>query len=311
MKGWRPLHLLSYASDLAAAFSGSASGPSVLRQSDILLSMSEKGLDLRWGQTIAADKSGVLPKATQVTELCQRLATAIEKHTRQKEFFLVLGGDHTSAIGTWSGAATALSGALGLIWIDAHMDSHTPHTSLTGNIHGMPLASLLGYGMPSLTSILSSHPKIKPEHLCLIGVRSFERGEAALLKELNVRIFFMEEVRQRGLKTVLKEAISIVTKDTAGFGISLDVDGIDPKDAPGTGVTEPNGISAKDMCQNLQWLVEDPHLIGAEIVEFDPSRDQKNKTEMLVSQFIATFALGSHYHDVIKSCCQPTADVDL
>lgn len=305
----KTIHMLGYASGLAGADPGSADGPKVMRQSKDLAELGQKGIRLIWEDMLSADQT-LQSKLAMVGDLCQRLAKKTHQFTTQKEFFTVMGGDHTSAIGTWSGVQHALKqqGPLGLIWIDAHMDSHTPYTSLTGNFHGMPLACLLGYGMPSLTNILDKGPKIKPEHLCLIGVRSFERGEAAFLKDLNVRIFFMEEVRERGMSAVMKEAIQIASQGTAGFGVSIDIDSMDPADAPGTGVKEPNGIAAKDLCQSLRLIACESKLLGAEIVEFDPHRDINRKTEILISHILGTLALGKSYHDVSKSCCLDTAD---
>jgi arginase len=306
----KTIHLLGYASDLAGANPGSADGPLVMRKSPYFSELGQKGLRLLWDDMLTAEPTIHQSKLATIADLCQKLAKKTHQFTTQKEFFTVLGGDHASAIGTWSGVQHALKqqGPLGLIWVDAHMDSHTPYTSLTGNIHGMPLACLLGYGMPSLINVLDAGPKIKPEHLCLIGVRSFERGEAAFLKELNVRIFFMEEVRDRGMNAVMKEAIHIASQGTAGFGVSIDIDSMDPTDAPGTGVREPNGIAAKDLCQSLQVLANEPKLVGAEVVEFDPHRDVNHKTEKLVSQIIGTLSLGKYYHDVSKSCRLDTAD---
>ena len=301
----KALHLLGYASGLAAADPGSSDGPEVMQKSPYLAELVDKGVKLKWDLMIKPDLESDNSKLAMIATQCQQLAARTEKLTSGQEFFSVLGGDHSCAIGTWSGVAHAIKdkGDLGLIWIDAHMDSHTPHTSLSGNIHGMPIASLLGYGTPSLVNILNNQPKIKPEHLCLIGVRSFERGEAALLKQLNVKIFFMEEVKQRGLNVIMQEALDIVSKGTAGFGLSIDIDSMDPNDAPGTGCPEPNGISAKELCQSLRILTNAPNLLGTEIVEFDPHRDIDHKTEKLVSHLIAAIALGNRYHAVIKNCC--------
>lgn len=297
----RIVHLLGYASGLGGRAPGSKDGPVVLQNSKYL---KDTGLSLEWQAMLSPEKSGTLSKLALISQLCQKLAKKTSSLTSSQKFFLTLGGDHSCAVGTWSGVFDAIKekGPLGLIWIDAHMDSHTPHTSLTGNIHGMPLASLLGYGMPSLTQILVEQPKIKPQHLCLIGVRSFERGEAALLKQLNVRVFFMEEVRERGMQEVMKEALQIVTNGTAGFGVSLDVDAIDPVEAPGTGCPEPYGIAAKDLCSSLQLISEQPNFLGAEIVEFDPQFDSHNKTEKLISGLISSLILGKKYST--KQCCE-------
>jgi hypothetical protein len=160
-----------------------------------------------------------------------------------------------AATGTWSGAAAALRprGALGLLWIDAHMDAHRPHTSPSGNLHGMPLACLLGHGEPALAT-LAGAPALAPAHVCLVGVRSYEAEEAQLLEQLGVRVFLMDEVRRRGLPAVLREAHAVVTRGTAGFGVTLDVDAVDPQEAPGVGTPAPGGLRAGSLLAELERL---------------------------------------------------------
>ncbi len=297
----KTVHLLGYATGLAGADPRSSEGPKVLQQSPYFQALSTE-IDLIWDGMIESPSDKNISKLELITTCVQKLANKTYDYTKAKKFFTVLGGDHSSAIGTWSGVSNALSGPLGLIWIDAHMDSHTPHTSLTGNIHGMPLACLLGYGTSSLTTIMNNRPKVKPENICLIGVRSFERGEAALLKELNVKIFFMEEIRQRGLQAVMQDALKIVKKDTAGYGISLDIDGIDPSEAPGTGSPVPNGLNANDLCQALHQIENDPQFLGMEIVEFDPSKDKDHKTEKLIPELFASMILAKKKANTAKHC---------
>ena len=285
----KSIYLIGYASGVAGAHAGSSEGPLLLQQSPYLLACQKKGLDLHWYAIIKPSLQAA--KVQSVAEATELLAQSVAEQVEARQFFTVLGGDHSSAIGTWSGAHSIQS-PLGLIWIDAHMDSHTPKTSLSGNIHGMPLACLLGFGDPALINIMSSGPQFKPENICLIGVRSYEEGEAALLKKLKVRIFLMEEIRERGIKTVMQEAIEIVTKNTKGFGVSLDIDSIDPLDAPATGVPEPDGIPAKELLSALKLLSKEKHFIGAEIVEFDPSRDKNQMTEKLIPQLLMAMTLG-------------------
>jgi len=184
-------------------------------------------------------------------------------------------------------------GSLGFIWIDAHMDSHTPQTTLTGNIHGMPLACLLGFGEQGLINLATPTPKFNPKHICLVGIRSFEPEEEALLKRLNVRIIYMAEVRQRGLADVMAEAIKIATTGTVGYGLSIDIDSIDPADAPGTDVVEPGGLAGEELCQAVQVFAHDKRLIGAEIAEFDPHRDKDQKTEKLIARLVSAITLGN------------------
>ena len=166
------------------------------------------------------------------------------------------------------------------------MDSHTPDTTESGNIHGMPLAVLLGYGATELTSIMAATPKLQPEHISLIGVRSFEQGEAALIERLGVKVYFMEEVRRRGINVVLAEAIERANKNTEGYGISLDLDGIDPIDAPGTGAPEPNGIASQELVLALQGVAKDKRFLGIEIVEFNPYNDIQNRTQQLINDLL-------------------------
>jgi arginase len=287
----RIIHLLGYACGVASADPGTAEGPLVLQNSAYLAELSQR-FDLRWEPLVKSLKGHTETKLTATAAACSDLAKLTARVVREGLFFNVFGGDHSSAIGTWSGVANAKrdEGDIGLIWVDAHMDSHVPETSSTGNIHGMPVACLLGYGSKSLTEIMDSQPKLKPENLCLIGIRSYEPGEAALLKKLNVKVFFMDDINSRGLNAIMAEAIAIVTKNTIGYGISIDIDSMDPEDAPGTGVAEANGIRADDLCAALTLLQNDARLLGAEIVEFDPRRDRDQITEKLIPRIMEAIA---------------------
>lgn len=289
------VYFIGYASDIAGSDAGSADGPGLLRQSPLFAQLADRKLKLHW-EPLIQQINDPLPVLEKVTQQCTALAKSVKQIASQDKFFIVFGGDHSCAIGTWSGARAALPDKeeLGLIWIDAHMDSHTPKTSVSGNIHGMPLASLLGYGDPALTGIMQHEPKLKPENICLIGIRSFEEGEAALLARLGVRIFFMEELKQRGIDAVMKEAISIVKKNTTHFGITVDIDAIDPAEAPGTGVAEPDGIRAQDISHALKMLAHEDKLIGMEIAEFDPHRDVQHITEKLITTMVEDIMLGEH-----------------
>ena len=227
-----------------------------------------------------------VPRALQgtplqaVASLSARLAAEVDTVLRAGHFPLVVGGDHSCAIGTWSGAHHALAkhGPIGLIWIDAHMDSHTFATTPSGQIHGMPLAALLGHGELALTSIDGPQAKLRPEHVCLIGVRSYEAGEAALLKGLGVRVFPMGEVKQRGLVAVFDEALAIVRRAASGYGVSIDLDALDPEEAPGTGTPVPGGLRRAELAAALAQLASDPAFVAMEIVEYNPERDRGHLT---------------------------------
>lgn len=281
------LALIGYAFGLAGADRGTANGPLRLRDSMLLR---EANLPITWDSML--QESAIACEALRVDEsvniislaLAERVSTLLKQH----QPFCVIGGDHTSAIGTWSGVHHVLhqQGDLGLIWIDAHMDSHTPETTESGRIHGMPLASLMGYGFPTMTGVKGFGPKVKPENVALIGVRSFERGEAALLERLNVRVYDMDEINQRGLEQVFEEAIDRIKDRTIGYGLSIDLDALDPDDAPGVDVPEAHGIRGDDFCRVLARLARDPRLIASEIAEFDPARDKDDITEKLVIQLL-------------------------
>lgn len=220
-----------------------------------------------------------------IATLSAKLAQSTQQSVLNNNLFVTLGGDHTAAIGSWSGAANGVN-ELGLIWFDAHMDSHTFETTPSNNIHGMPLAVLLGYGDKNLTHVLSAQPKLKPENVVLIGVRSYESGEAALLKKLGVKIFFMEEIKKFGMKKVIHESLHIVTKNADAFGISIDLDGFDPQDAPGVGTPEKDGVRANDFLAEFSAIAQHPKLIGIDIVEFNPVLDVDHKTEMLAVKLL-------------------------
>lgn len=286
------LYFVPCASGIAGRDIGSGNGPLQIKQSFFLKELDEAGLSYHWEPTIQAKDHGSQNVVQETHRVCTHLAKAISQLIRDQKFFVVLGGDHSCAIGTWSGVYDALhtSGRVGLIWLDAHMDSHTPETSPSGRIHGMPLAALMGQGYASLTQVLHHGPKINPEHVSLIGVRSFEEGEAALLKKLNVKVYFMDEVKARGFDTVFQEAIARAKQGTFGYGISLDLDGLDPNDAPGVDVPESNGLKAQDILNGLAFVSNDPQLIGIELVEFDPLHDQDQKTEKLLVSFLKTIA---------------------
>lgn len=223
-----------------------------------------------------------------------QLADKVCAVLREGEFPIVIGGDHSIAVGTWNGVYQALAESeqlpMGLIWIDAHMDAHTPETTPSGAWHGMPLAALLGFGPDEISALKGNKPVFSPENICLIGVRSFEEGEAQLLNRLGVRIFFMDEVRRRGIGEVLKEALLHVTKKTKAFGLSLDLDAMDPDDAPGVGSPEEGGIPADDLLQALPQIFNHPKCVSVELVELNPYRDEEEKTVQICINILSHHA---------------------
>jgi arginase len=215
-------------------------------------------------------------KEAAVSKLCGALASAAAEAMRQARLPCVIGGDHSCAGGTWTGVARMLQGELGLIWIDAHMDSHTPGTSHTGRLHGMPLAWLLGQSDDALYGLAAG--VVDPEHVALIGVRSYEPEEKERLDRLGVRVFHIEEVRSRGLDSVAAEALLIATRGTAGFGVSIDLDAVTPEEAPGVGTPVPDGIEGAQLARVLRSYSVRPELLAIELVEYLPRLDPDGRS---------------------------------
>jgi ornithine--oxo-acid transaminase len=283
-QGTRPVRILGVASGLGAESSGCADGPAQLRLAGV-----DAQLAGQWGETLHPDPAPDEPASAAVCRLSDRLARAVAGAMRDGATPLVLGGDHSAAMGTWRGVAEAARGPVGLIWIDAHLDAHTPETSHTGRLHGMPLAALLGQGGDALCV---EHAALAPEHVCVIGVRSFEPEEAALLAALGVRVYPMREIAQRGLETVLDEALARVRRGTVGYGVTLDLDAIDPADAPGVTTPVARGLRAAALVPALAALAREARPLAVEIAEYDPHRDRDGATARLVAQ-AATALLGA------------------
>ena len=322
----RNIAIIGVASGIGAPEPGSAEGPGVLEAIGIADQLKSAGRRVAWVSTIApaAACPAAGGKLDSIADCAVRTAGAVAAAIQAGDFPLVFGGDHSCAIGTWRGVAQALNAPpqpqartpqpFGLLWIDAHLDSHTPETSPSGAPHGMPLACLLGRGAGSLTQGV---PVLQAQHVAVVGVRSFEPQEHALLQELGVRVFFMDEVMRRGLDAVLRDALAIVQDGTAGFGISIDLDAIDPADAPGVGSPVPHGLRAAELAAVLATqatlapmapsaplaplttlagltalvpplpLRGPPVLLALEIAEYDPYRDQDGKTVSVIAQLLA------------------------
>ena len=262
-----------------------------------------------WHEAVSLSKSEATINSDDPNEdICcflSDLAHAVFKATTQKlvgsnpSLPIVFGGDHTCAIGTWGGVYRAIKAVdetneLGLIWIDAHMDGHTPETSPTGNLHGMPLAVLLGHGNKKLCNILDDSPKVLPQNVVLIGVRSYEEGESRLLSELGVRIYEIDEVLCRGFNIVLEEAVDYLRNQVATYGISFDLDVLSPVDAPAVGTPVSNGIPLDDVLDAIKNL-DKKQLIATEIVEFNPLLDQDRQTEEVIANLVECFG-----HDIVS-----------
>jgi arginase len=224
--------------------------------------------------------NGVLRNLKEVALASEELAKTVDDVITRNRFPLVFGGDHSIAIGSLAGISKHYDN-LGVIWYDAHGDLNTLETSPSGNIHGMPLAVSLGLGEPSLINIYGYKPKIKPENIIIIGARSLDEGEKKLIKEIGIRVYTMHEIDRLGMTRVMEESISYLKNSTDGVHLSLDLDGLDPHDAPGVGTPVLGGISYRESHLAMEMLAESKIITSAEFVEVNPILDDKNKTATL------------------------------
>jgi len=223
-----------------------------------------------------------------ITDLNEHLGRAVFDAINRGYFPVVIGGDHSIALGTWSGVKASLGKdkKLGLIWMDAYMNARIPGTQSNEFWDQMPLAALLGCGDPSFFVDHIQFPILKPDHVCLVGTRSFESHEKELLDRMKVKVFTMQDIKERGYSEIMQEAISIVSKETDGFGVSLDMSVVDPKEAPGVGSPAGGGIFCNDLFKMLAMVTDHSHLKAFEIVELNPYRDRDERTACICLEIL-------------------------
>ena len=279
------VRIIGAASGLGAQDQACADGPVAFHRSQAWHELAHHPR-VDWGRTLfapAADGGGATGR---IAGLCRHLADEVGHALRGGEFPVIIGGDHSVAIGTWSGVARVAGEPVGLLWIDAHLDSHTPETSYSGAIHGMPLACLLGRGDKRLLNIGLAGVQVSAGHTAVLGARSYEPEELDFLKARGVRIIDSVELAQRGFADCLHEALGIVTAAPAGFGVTLDLDAIDPLLAPGVGSPEPEGLNARDVLEAVSGIAGLPGFRALEIVEYNPDRDRLGITASLISDLV-------------------------
>lgn len=282
--------------DLGAGRRGVDMGPSAIRYADLEASLRGIGLDVLDLGNIeapvaesteqgAADAKYLAPISAMAETLAECVAGIVEAN----RFPLVLGGDHSVSLGSVTGVARHRS--IGLLWIDAHGDFNTPETSPSGNIHGMVLAALAGYGIPELVNLGGFSPKIRPDDMALIGTRELDPGERTLLREAGAHVYTMHDVDLRGLSAVVEEAIERVSVATDGIHASLDLDVVDPQQAPGVGTPVLGGLSFRETHLALEMIAASQRLVSMDVVEVNPILDTHNETAQRAVQFTLS-ALG-------------------
>ncbi|NLI67278.1 MAG: arginase [Bacilli bacterium] len=275
--------------DLGQTRRGVDMGPSAIRYAGIIERLQKLGYivhDLgnihvpRSKNGTVENKEQKLRNLNEVAQVNEELAKKVDEQVTLGRFPLVLGGDHSIAIGTIAGVSRHYKN-LGVIWYDAHGDINTEETTPSGNIHGMPLAVSLGLGHERLTNILNQKPKIKPENVVLIGIRDLDEGEKQLLRQLKIKVYTMHEIDRLGMPQVMEETIAYLKKRTDGVHVSFDLDGIDPKDSPGVGTPVVGGLTYRESHLALEMLSEADIVTSAEFVEVNPMLDERSKTANL------------------------------
>lgn len=283
----RKLSIIGMPMDLGQMRRGVDMGPSAIRYAGInerlkpLFDEIHDLGDIAIGRPeVVVDKESNLRNLDLVAEKSALLAEKVEEAVQSGAFPLVLGGDHSIAIGTLAGVSKHYKN-LGVIWYDAHGDLNTAETSPSGNIHGMPLAASIGLGHSKLTELGGYLPKVKPENVVIIGARSLDEGERTLIKEKGIKVYTMHEIDRMGMAAVMEETIAYLKERTDGVHLSLDLDGLDPSECPGVGTPVMGGISYRESHLAMEMLEEAKLITSAEFVEVNPILDEKNKTAQI------------------------------
>jgi arginase len=277
--------------DLGAGRRGVDMGPSAFRLADIHDHIRELGYDVADAGdidvTIRETREPGNPRLKYLAEIrhaCEALRDRVMAVLGEGSTPVVLGGDHSIAMGTIAGLSRfhrERGARIGLVWFDAHGDMNTPETSPSGNIHGMPLAAVMGYGEPSLVDLAGARPMVLPNNAAVIGLRDVDAAERAIIRDSGIGAFTMRDIDERGMSAVMEEAIRRASAGTAGIHVSFDLDGMDPDHAPGVGTPSPGGFSYREAHLAMEMLHDTGRVISAELVEVNPILDQRNGTARL------------------------------
>ncbi len=298
----RQIRVLGVPLDMGASRRGVDMGPSAMRVAGLEARLESLGhhvidsgnveVDIAETQNVGEPNARYLK---QIADTCTRTSNAVCKTLEEGMIPLVLGGDHSIAVGTVSGVSEFYrrqNQKIGVIWIDAHSDINTPDTSPSGNVHGMPLAALLGLGPDLLTNIGGFAPKIAPENTVLVGVRDIDAAERANIRRAGMgEVYTMRDIDERGMRAVMEEALRAAGRGTAGYHISLDMDWIDPEDAPGVGTPVRGGATYREAHLAMEIIADHGRMVSFEIVEVNPVIDEHNRTADLAVE-LACSAFG-------------------
>ena len=294
--GAREIGLTSVSLDLGAPTRGTAAGPAALRDAGIAGVLEALGHQVAAQHEIAQDAAAgadLAPEArlAAVASVCTQLADIVERSLRAGQFPLILGGDHSLSMGSVAGLvrhyrAQEKEQELGVLWVDAHPDMNTPETTPSGNLHGMPLAILLGHGPDALTRIGGAAPALAPSNVVIFGVREIDADEERLVQRSGVRVFRRTEIAQRGVEVCLAEALDRLRGAGAGIHLSFDLDACDPALAPGVTTPVHDGLDRREALAICEQLGRSGRLSSMEIVELNPAMDAGNRTAELAARLV-------------------------
>ncbi|HXP47938.1 MAG TPA: arginase [Terriglobales bacterium] len=287
----RKIRVIGVPLDLGQSRRGVDMGPSAVRVAGLEARLEALGFVVEDAGNIAVaipeQKKEGHPNAKylkEITATCTKHAELVLKTLEAGKTPLVLGGDHSVAVGTVSGVSEFYrrqNQRVGLLWIDAHTDINTPESSPSGNVHGMPLAAIMGLGPPELANIFGFSPKVAPENCVLVGVRDIDAAEKENVRKAGIEVYTMRDIDERGMRTVMEEALRAAGRGTAGYHVSLDMDWVDPEDAPGVGTPVRGGATYREAHLAMEIIADHGRLTSFEIVEVNPVIDERNQTANL------------------------------
>jgi arginase len=282
--------------DLGQGRRGVDMGPSAVRVANLNSRLAALGYTVEDRGNVPVDQAEASPEGhprakylPQIAATCRRIADSVEQALESGSVPLVLGGDHSVAVGTVSGVSHHFrqrDQTIGLIWLDAHADMNTPESSPSGNVHGMPLACIVGRGPAELTDLFDFKPKVAPRNVVIVGLRDVDQTEKPNVLEYGVHAFTMREIDEHGMRTVMNQAIQLASDGTAGFHLSLDMDFVDPKDAPGVGTPVRGGVTYREAHLAMEMICDSRRMLSMEVVEVNPVIDEVNRTADLAVELV-------------------------
>jgi arginase len=285
------IRIIGVPMDLGASRRGVDMGPSALRVAGLQARIKQLGHQVEDIGNISVKQPEEMSYGekrakylAEIADACKDLGAIVEKSLEESMLPVVLGGDHSIAAGTLSGIAAYFKKKekkIGLIWLDAHGDINTPESSPSGNVHGMPLAAAMGYGAIELVELQGFKPKVEPQNISLVGIRDLDTQEKKLAKKSGVHVFTMRDIDERGMREVMSDALKYAMDDTDGISVSLDMDFVDPSDAPGVGTPVRGGVTYREAHLAMEMIADTEAMVSLEIVEINPVIDEHNRTALL------------------------------